>query len=57
MLVENSVIRYENKNISATISAGGTLAKKSDDLKSVIKRADQLMYRSKKTGRNKVTIT
>jgi len=56
MLVENSVIRYENKNISATISVGGTLAKKSDDLKSVIKRADHLMYRSKKTGRNKVTI-
>jgi len=56
MLVENSVIRFENKNISATISVGGTLAKKSDDLKSVIKRADHLMYRSKKTGRNKVTI-
>jgi len=56
MLVENSVLRYEDKMISSTVSIGGTLAKKSDDLQSIIKRADQLMYKSKNTGRNKVTI-
>lgn len=56
MLVENSVIRYEGKDISATVSIGGTLAKKNDDLQSIIKRADQFMYKSKNTGRNKVTI-
>lgn len=56
MLVENSVIRYDNKSINATVSIGGTMAKKNDDLQSIIKRADQLMYQSKNLGRNRVTI-
>jgi len=56
MLVENSMIRHENETISATISLGATLVKKDDDLKSVIKRADELMYQSKRLGRNRVTI-
>ena len=56
MLVENSTIRHNNKKIAATISIGGTLVRKNDEFKSVIDRADQLMYKSKDLGRNKVSI-
>ncbi len=44
------------KKVSVTISIGGTMFKKSDDIASLISRADANMYESKETGRNKVTI-
>ncbi len=39
-----------------TISIGATFATKKDSIESLVKRADQLMYRSKMEGKNKVTI-
>jgi len=39
-----------------TVSVGATLAKRGETLEEVIKRADRLMYESKKNGRNQVTI-
>ncbi len=38
-----------------TISLGATLARADDTIDSLIKRADALMYQSKKAGRNRVT--
>lgn len=56
MLIENSVIRKCNKNLNVTISIGGTMVKPDDDTTSIIKRADDQMYKSKKNGKNQVHI-
>ena len=42
--------------IKVTISAGATLAKRLDSIERVIERADLLMYKSKKGGRNCVNV-
>lgn len=44
-------------NISVSISIGGTLYKSGETIENLISRADNNMYNSKRTGRNKVTIT
>ena len=57
-LVDASSIQadgFEN-NIKPTISIGATLSKPEDSPETMIKRADELMYESKQTGRNRVTI-
>jgi diguanylate cyclase (GGDEF)-like protein len=55
MLVENSFISEENNLINVTISIGATLVNVADNLESLIKRADDLLYVSKENGRNRVT--
>jgi len=45
-----------DKYISVTISIGATISRIGDKLKEMITRSDSLMYQSKKTGRNKITI-
>ena len=55
-LVESSSLRYDDKSLFVTVSIGATLIKEDDTMDSVVKRADELMYLSKKTGKNKVTI-
>jgi len=55
-LVKNSKIKAGQKNLHVTISIGGALVEPDDDLESLIKRADECMYQSKKAGRDKVTI-
>jgi len=39
-----------------TVSVGATLVTQGDSIEVAIKRADQLMYTSKSSGRNKVTV-
>ncbi|MBN2605652.1 MAG: sensor domain-containing diguanylate cyclase [Bacilli bacterium] len=57
MIVSKSSYRlHENEKVSVTISIGGTLYKPGETAKATINRADQNMYISKTTGRNKVTI-
>jgi diguanylate cyclase (GGDEF)-like protein/PAS domain S-box-containing protein len=55
-LVENSYIIHENEKLYVTISIGATLVNENDTIESLIKRADTLMYNSKSTGRNCLTI-
>lgn len=43
-------------NIKTTISIGATVAKKEDDMDALVRRADRIMYESKNSGRNMVTI-
>ncbi|MFO7585655.1 MAG: sensor domain-containing diguanylate cyclase [Anaerolineales bacterium] len=45
----------ENGEISVTLSVGATLSKKGDTIKEITRRADVLMYESKKNGRNQAT--
>jgi diguanylate cyclase (GGDEF)-like protein/PAS domain S-box-containing protein len=56
MLVEKSYIMHENKKLNVTISIGATLVKEGDRVSGLIKRADMLLYKSKKNGRNRLTI-
>lgn len=55
-LVERSVIRNEETPLNVTISIGSTMVQKGDTAKSLQKRADNALYMSKESGRNKVTI-
>jgi len=56
MLVERSSIPLEDEDRHVTISIGATLARKKDSAATIIKRADTLMYRSKKEGRNRISM-
>ena len=56
-LVRQSHLTLSDKrNLSATVSIGGTLVQNSDTVESIIDRADRLMYQSKADGRNCITI-
>ena len=56
ILIENSTLRMDNKFLGITVSIGATMAKQSDSISSIIHRADQLMYESKRKGKNVITI-
>lgn len=54
-IVENTGIRSQDKALKVTISIGATMARTDDTLESIMKRADDLLYVSKESGRNQVT--
>jgi len=54
--IEGSSVRAGDEVLLFTVSIGATIARQGDDLASVVKRADQLMYEGKKTGKNQVII-
>ena len=56
-LIENSYIMHENKKLNVTISIGATLVNADDSIDSLMKRADINLYKSKKAGRNCLTIS
>ncbi len=56
MLIAESVLFQEDAHIKVTVSVGGTLAQKGDAIADIIKRADEGLYASKESGRNRVTI-
>jgi diguanylate cyclase (GGDEF)-like protein len=56
VLVANSYVLAKDRRISVTVSIGATVACPVDTPKSLVERADRLMYRSKAEGRNKVTL-
>ncbi|MBU1039846.1 MAG: GGDEF domain-containing protein [Proteobacteria bacterium] len=51
-LVESSALPMPGGMLQVTVSLGGSLAQDTDTLESLIKRTDELMYRSKGAGRN-----
>jgi diguanylate cyclase (GGDEF)-like protein/PAS domain S-box-containing protein len=53
---ESHLVLPDKRILSATISIGGTLARKTDTIDSIVERADRLMYQSKASGRNRITI-
>jgi diguanylate cyclase (GGDEF)-like protein/PAS domain S-box-containing protein len=55
-LVSKSSFFENNEQIHVTVSIGATLAQDTDTAETLMQRADALMYRSKKTGCNKVSI-
>jgi diguanylate cyclase (GGDEF)-like protein/PAS domain S-box-containing protein len=56
MLVEQSSVMIGPETVRATVSIGAAIAMPADDVTTLIKRADQLMYKSKDSGRNCITI-
>lgn len=54
--VENSECQTVGGTIRVTISLGGVLFRPEDTLESIVRRADELLYRSKGTGRNRLTM-
>ena len=56
VLVEQTAVSLPDGPGRVTISIGGTLARPKDTPASLVKRADEMMYRSKASGRNRVTL-
>jgi diguanylate cyclase (GGDEF)-like protein/PAS domain S-box-containing protein len=56
-LVRRSRVDDGEKHMRVTISIGGTVIRPGDSVDSLLKRADHMMYRSKKEGRNRASIT
>lgn len=54
-LIEKSYIIHDERPIYVTISIGATLMRENDDIDALIKRADSLLYESKRQGRNRLT--
>jgi len=55
-LIENSYIVHKNNKLYVTISIGATLVQENDTIESLIERVDSLLYKSKSSGRNRLTI-
>ncbi len=55
-LVEEAGLPVSEDLVQVTVSIGGALARLDDRLETLMGRADELMYRSKQTGRNCVTV-
>ena len=55
MLIANSEVCSPDGNLSVTASIGVTVVDKDDTIESIVKRADDLMYESKKKSKNCVT--
>lgn len=53
-LVRNAYIRHQNRSLHVTVSIGATLVTDKDTVESLLQRADELMYQSKKAGRDRV---
>lgn len=54
-LIEHSYIVHENKKLQVTISLGVTSVNENDTPDQLIKRADTLLYNSKRAGRNRLS--
>ena len=55
MLIENNSLDANGKQHKVTISIGATLVKDDDTIDTLLKRSDELLYKSKEDGRNRVT--
>jgi diguanylate cyclase (GGDEF)-like protein/PAS domain S-box-containing protein len=55
-LVEQSRLPKQFGGVNATVSIGAVISQPADDMETIVREADRLMYRSKKLGRNCVTV-
>ena len=55
ILVKKSMIRLKSDTTGITISIGATLVRQNDEMRVLLKRADQLMYHSKHSGGDRIS--
>ena len=55
LLVENSYLSVGDRKIRVSVSVGATVARLEDTVETLLRRADRLMYQSKKAGKNRLT--
>jgi diguanylate cyclase (GGDEF)-like protein/PAS domain S-box-containing protein len=55
LIAKSYIINNSNQTLQVTISIGATMALKDDTVESIVKRADELLYKSKEAGRNHLT--
>ena len=56
VLIENSYITVDNDRLHVSISIGATLMHDNESVDALMKRADMLLYESKRAGRNCLTM-
>jgi len=56
VLVESAYLSLQDERLHISISIGATLVQRDDTMDSLIKRADSLLYESKRAGRNRLTV-
>ena len=56
ILAENTSVRVVEEELRVTISIGATLVAPEDNVDTLMKRVDKLLYESKRRGRNQVTL-
>ncbi|MCK4233508.1 diguanylate cyclase [candidate division WOR-3 bacterium] len=56
LLIEKSSLNIGGAKIQVTISIGAALAQLTDTVETLVKRVDKLMYNSKSSGRNRVSM-
>lgn len=56
-LISNSYVTKEDKEVRVTVSIGGTVVGERERPEEILKRADELMYESKRKGGNACTIS
>jgi diguanylate cyclase (GGDEF)-like protein/PAS domain S-box-containing protein len=56
IMILNSLLMINDQLVQVTVSIGGTLLNNEDTPETAVQRADELMYQSKRNGRNRVTI-
>jgi len=52
--IERTKVSYENKEVSVTISMGISYGDNSKDATSLIKKSDEMVYKAKENGRNRI---
>jgi diguanylate cyclase (GGDEF)-like protein/PAS domain S-box-containing protein len=55
LLVDNSYLSIADEKIRVSVSVGATVARREDTVDTVVRRADRLMYQSKRAGKNRLT--
>ena len=55
--IRGEVFLHENHELSFTVSMGVAQIQPGETADSLLKRADSALYKSKNTGRNKVTVS
>jgi diguanylate cyclase (GGDEF)-like protein/PAS domain S-box-containing protein len=56
MLVDNAYLTSAQGKLEVTISVGAAMARDGDSMAALLKRADELLYESKRAGRNRLTL-
>ncbi len=52
MLIDRSEVEHPDGGLSVTVSVGGCIVQKGDDMQSLMQRADKMLYAAKQAGRD-----